>query len=165
MSFIFIEIISYVIVELLYIHLPFSLFFQAAYEFFVLSSAVLDKQTEIYDWNSTSIHLSSTVINLLLDVMEVETRARFLEEEPLTWQTVHLVFHGYLAEADNINRWYRTVSFIFNPETIPLGVHLVQSLSHARSPYNITDDPVTTEVINIDLHIARRIVRDVKVII
>lgn len=137
--------------------------FQAAQEYFVLSSAVLDKQAEIYDWNTTSIHVSNMVIQLLLNVMAIETKARFLEEKLLAWSTDTLTFHGYLAEAENINRCNRSVSFFFEHHSVPHGVHLVQSLVHRRSPYNITLDPVTSEVLNVDLRVSPEFLRQVKV--
>nr|XP_053655234.1 uncharacterized protein LOC128704203 [Cherax quadricarinatus] len=136
---------------------------EAAQQYFVLSSVMLDKQFEIYDWNETSAHLSNTVISLLLDVMKTEIAARFLEEEPLTWSTDTLKFHGFLAEAQKINKWNRSVSFSFEPNSIPDGVHLVQSLVHSRSPYNVTNDLVTSQVVNVDLHVPSKFLRQVKV--
>ncbi|KAG7157719.1 Polycystic kidney disease 1 like 1-like, partial [Homarus americanus] len=132
-------------------------------EFFILSSAMLDKQREIYDWNSTSVHLINSLINLLQEVMEADTRTRFLEEEPLVMSTDYLKFHGFLSDAENINRWNRSLPFLFEPDSIPSGVHLVQSLIHLQTPYNVTQDPITSEVINVCLQLSSDFVRRVKV--
>lgn len=139
------------------------IYFQAVEQYFVLSSAVLDKQSDIYDGNTTSVQMSNTVISLILDVMGRETKTRFREEQPLVYFTETLKYQGFLADAENINRWNHSLSFIFEPNSVPDGVHLVQSLEHKQSPYNITKDPITSEVVNIDLHVPSSFLRQVKV--
>ncbi|KAK4293210.1 hypothetical protein Pmani_034078 [Petrolisthes manimaculis] len=126
---------------------------EATREYFVLASAMLDKQTEIYDWNSTSVKLSQTIISHLMAVMELETSGRFLEEEPLTWYTNTLTYHGYWAEAENINRWEGSVPFVIQPINVLHGVYLVQSLIHKQSPYRLSPDPITSDVVNLAVHI------------
>lgn len=125
---------------------------QATQEYFVLTSAMLDKQTEIYDWNSTSVILSETIISHLMAVMELETSGRFVEEEPLTLFTNTLTYHGYWAEAENINRWEESLPFVIQPIKVLHGVYLVQSLIHRQSPYRLAQDPVTSGVVNLALH-------------
>lgn len=125
---------------------------QAAKEYFVLTSEVLDKQTEIYDWASSSLLLSSELVELLLKVMENEIRMRFLNEQPLSYSSSTLKYTGYLAETDDLNRWSNSVLFAFNTSSLPRGVHLVQSLEHKRSPFYFKDDLIVSEVVNVDLH-------------
>lgn len=136
---------------------------EAAKEYFLLSSSVLDKQNSIYDWDSTSATLSTNVIDMLLNVMKVETRSRFMEESPLTYASSTLDFVGYLADTDRINKWNKSVPFIFEPGSIPNGVHLVQGLMHQRSPYNVSGVHITSVVVNVDLHIKENLNRLVKV--
>lgn len=129
----------------------------------MLTSAVLDKQTEIYDWVSSSLQLSIELVELLLKVMESEIKARFLEEQPLAYSSSTLKYTGYLAETERINRWSSMVPFTFNTSGLPHGVHLVQSLEHERSPYNVKEYHVASEVVNVDLHIHKDIQKTVTV--
>ncbi|XP_063588724.1 LOW QUALITY PROTEIN: uncharacterized protein LOC134765858 [Penaeus indicus] len=136
---------------------------QAAKEYFALTSEVLDKQTEIYDWASSSLLLSIELVELLLKVMEGEIRARFLEEQPLEYPSSTLKYTGYLAETEHLNRWSSDVLFAFNTSGLPHRVHLVQSLEHDRSPYYVKDDPVVSKVVSVDLHMNRDILKSVTV--
>lgn len=137
--------------------------FQAAEEYFILSSAMLDKQMEIYDWNSTSIALTTNLITQLLDIMEIETSARFQEEKPLVWYTDTLTFYGYWAESQNMNKWNKTVPFLFGQDSVFIGVTLVQALVHTMSPFNLPVDPVTSEVVYLAIYMPPYINRTVEV--
>lgn len=124
---------------------------------------MLDKQTEIYDWNSTSIDLITNIITQLLDIMEIETSARFREEKPLVWYTDTLTFYGYWAESSNINKWNNTVPFLFEPGSVFFGVTLVQALVHKVSPFNLPVDPITSEVVYLAIYMSSYINRKVEV--
>lgn len=124
---------------------------------------MLDKQTEIYDWNSTSIELTTNIITQLLDIMEIETSARFREEKPLVWSTDTLTFYGYWAESLDINKWNNTVPFLFEPGSVMLGVTLVQALVHTMSPFNVPEDPITSEVVYLAIYMPPYINRKVEV--
>lgn len=136
---------------------------EAAEEYFILSSAMLDKQTEMYDWNSTSIDLITNIITQLLDIMEIETSARFREEKPLVWYTDTLTFYGYWAESLNINKWNNTVPFLFESGSVFFGVTLVQALVHTVSPFNLPVDPITSEVVYLAIYMPSYINRKVEV--
>ncbi|KAG0719662.1 hypothetical protein GWK47_050018 [Chionoecetes opilio] len=124
---------------------------------------MLDKQNEIYDGNTTSVNLTSNIITQLLDLMEIETSARLLEERPLEWTTSTLTFYGYWAESENINRWNTTVPFLFDPGSVMFGAHLVQALVHTASPFNLPADPITSEVVCLNLYTPYQINYQVKV--
>lgn len=124
---------------------------------------MLDKQTEVYDWNNTSIDLTTNIITQLLDIMEIETSARFQEEKPLVYYTDTLTFYGYWAEPLNINKWNKTVPFLFEPDSVFLGVTLVQALVHSMSPFDLPVDPVTSEVVYLEVYMPSYIYRKVEV--
>lgn len=139
--------------------------FQAAQEYFILTSAMLDKQTELYDGNITSVDTTTSIITQLLNIMEIETRARFREEKPLTWSTNTLTFYGYWAVSDSINKWNNTVPFLFEDGSIMYGENLVQALVHTESPFHLPVDPITSEVIYLGLHLISDVKQQVTVII
>ncbi|MPC36646.1 Polycystic kidney disease 1-related protein [Portunus trituberculatus] len=126
---------------------------EAAQEYFILTSAMLDKQTEIYDVNTTSVDLTTNIITQLLDIMEIETSARFMEEKPLTWSTNTLTFYGYWAVSDSINKWNNTVPFLFEAGSVVFGEHLVQALVHTESPFHLPLDPITSEVVYLGIYL------------
>ncbi|KAK7067469.1 hypothetical protein SK128_018137 [Halocaridina rubra] len=136
---------------------------EAAIEYFLLSSSVLDKQNDIYDWDATSAALSTTVVNMLLQVMKLETRSRFLEESPLNYASSTLSFIGYVADEKWINKWNKSVPFVFREEYIPEGVHMVQSLVHLQSPYNVTGVSISSVVVNVDIQLKKTLKKGVKV--
>ncbi|CAL4064898.1 unnamed protein product, partial [Meganyctiphanes norvegica] len=129
---------------------------QVAKDYFMLTSSVLDKQTELIDQNQTTIESSKAVIQLLLDVMNKEVKTRFLDEEPLEFHTSTLSFHGYLADRKWINKWSSYVPFRFvDNDTIPIGVITILSIIHQQSPYMIENDPIKSEVLNVHTNYKR----------
>lgn len=136
---------------------------EAAQEYFILTSAMLDKQTEIYDDNTTSIDMTTNIITQLLNIMEIETSARFMEEKPLTWSTNTLIFYGYWAVSDSINKWNNTVPFLFEAGSVVYGEHLVQALVHTESPFHLPLDPITSEVIYLSINLIRDVRQEVVV--
>ena len=126
---------------------------------------MLDKQTEIYDDNITSVDITTNIITQLLNIMEVETSARFMEEKPLTWSTSTLTFYGYWAVSDCINKWNNTVPFLFETGNVMFGEHLVQALVHKESPFHLPLDPVTSEVIYLGIFLIPDVKQQVMVIV